>query len=187
MDCGTHTITGGTGKYTGITGREPFTCITKPAPEGQPAGSHNTRMPGIQFCPRLRDFAGPHFAILERASEARDGRRSAGTGVRCCVAYPRYTPELCSRPPCCERSRPTRLAHTSPLTWERHCQINGFRNKTAQFSFRGGRIRHLFCPIFPAPIERKLPDRPSQRVKLTMPLPGPASWRPPSPEASRRE
>lgn len=26
MDCGTHIITGGTGKYTGITGSEPFAC-----------------------------------------------------------------------------------------------------------------------------------------------------------------
>ncbi len=26
MDCGTHIITGGTGKYAGITGREPFAC-----------------------------------------------------------------------------------------------------------------------------------------------------------------
>jgi hypothetical protein len=48
MDCGTHTITGGTGKYAGITGREPFACITKPTPAGEPAGSfaidipHNT-------------------------------------------------------------------------------------------------------------------------------------------------
>jgi hypothetical protein len=48
MDCGTHIITGGTGKYAGISGREPFACITKPTPEGQPAGSfaidipHNT-------------------------------------------------------------------------------------------------------------------------------------------------
>jgi hypothetical protein len=48
MDCGTHTITGGTGKYAGITGREPFACITQPTPAGAPAGSfaidipHNT-------------------------------------------------------------------------------------------------------------------------------------------------
>ena len=48
MDCGTHTITGGTGKYKGITGLEPFACITKPTPAGEPAGSfaidipHNT-------------------------------------------------------------------------------------------------------------------------------------------------
>ena len=48
MDCGTHTITGGTGKYKGITGREPFACISKKAPAGEPAGSfaidipHNT-------------------------------------------------------------------------------------------------------------------------------------------------
>jgi len=48
MDCGTHIITGGTGKYKGITGREPFACITKPTPAGEPSGSfaidipHNT-------------------------------------------------------------------------------------------------------------------------------------------------
>jgi hypothetical protein len=30
MDCGTHIITGGTGKYSGITGSEPFACITMP-------------------------------------------------------------------------------------------------------------------------------------------------------------
>jgi len=30
MDCGTHVITGGTGKYTGITGLEPFACISLP-------------------------------------------------------------------------------------------------------------------------------------------------------------
>ena len=48
MDCGTHIITGGTGKYAGITGREPFKCITKPTPAGEPSGSfaidipHNT-------------------------------------------------------------------------------------------------------------------------------------------------
>jgi hypothetical protein len=33
-DCGTHIITGGTGKYAGITGREPFNCIALPAPAG---------------------------------------------------------------------------------------------------------------------------------------------------------
>ena len=48
MDCGTHIITGGTGKYKGITGLEPFACITKPTPAGESAGSfaidipHNT-------------------------------------------------------------------------------------------------------------------------------------------------
>jgi hypothetical protein len=30
MNCGTHTITGGTGKYAGITGTEPFACINMP-------------------------------------------------------------------------------------------------------------------------------------------------------------
>jgi hypothetical protein len=34
MDCGTHVITGGTGKYKGITGREPFACISMPALAG---------------------------------------------------------------------------------------------------------------------------------------------------------
>ncbi len=48
MDCGTHFITGGTGKYKGITGTEPFACIAKDTPAGEPAGSfaidipHNT-------------------------------------------------------------------------------------------------------------------------------------------------
>ena len=48
MKCGTHTITGGTGKYKGITGKEPFACISKPTPSGEPEGSfaidipHNT-------------------------------------------------------------------------------------------------------------------------------------------------
>ena len=30
MDCGTHVITGGTGKYAGISGSEPFACIPMP-------------------------------------------------------------------------------------------------------------------------------------------------------------
>jgi hypothetical protein len=34
MDCGTHIITGGTGKYAGITGKEPFKCINLPALAG---------------------------------------------------------------------------------------------------------------------------------------------------------
>ena len=34
MDCGTHVITGGTGKYKGISGREPFACIKMPALAG---------------------------------------------------------------------------------------------------------------------------------------------------------
>lgn len=47
MDCGTHIITGGTGKYKGITGSEPFACINMPALVG-PGGyfamdiPHNT-------------------------------------------------------------------------------------------------------------------------------------------------
>jgi hypothetical protein len=49
MNCGTHIITGGTGKYKGITGSEPFACITMPALAG-PGGytamdiPHNTRV-----------------------------------------------------------------------------------------------------------------------------------------------
>jgi hypothetical protein len=34
MSCGTHTITGGTGKYKGITGSEPFACNSLPALAG---------------------------------------------------------------------------------------------------------------------------------------------------------
>jgi hypothetical protein len=34
FNCGTHVITGGTGKYKGITGREPFGCINMPALAG---------------------------------------------------------------------------------------------------------------------------------------------------------
>ena len=34
MKCGTHIITGGTGKYAGITGKEPFKCINLPALAG---------------------------------------------------------------------------------------------------------------------------------------------------------
>jgi len=47
MDCGTHIITGGSGKYKGITGSEPFACIAMPALAG-PGGyfamdiPHNT-------------------------------------------------------------------------------------------------------------------------------------------------
>ena len=48
MNCGTHVIKGGTGKYKGITGREAFACVSKPTPAGEPEGSfaidipHNT-------------------------------------------------------------------------------------------------------------------------------------------------
>ncbi len=34
MDCGTHVITGGTGKYQGISGSEPFACLNMPALAG---------------------------------------------------------------------------------------------------------------------------------------------------------
>jgi hypothetical protein len=34
MDCGTHIITGGTGKYAGLTGNEPFKCINLPVLAG---------------------------------------------------------------------------------------------------------------------------------------------------------
>jgi hypothetical protein len=47
MSCGTHVIVGGTGKYEGITGREPFACNALPAlsgPDGYTAMDipHNT-------------------------------------------------------------------------------------------------------------------------------------------------
>jgi hypothetical protein len=47
MNCGTHIIVGGTGRYRGITGKEPFACNAMPAPAG-PGGylamdiPHNT-------------------------------------------------------------------------------------------------------------------------------------------------
>ena len=44
MDCGTHIITGGTGKYKGITGSEPFTCISMPALAG-PGGYFDMDIP----------------------------------------------------------------------------------------------------------------------------------------------
>ena len=40
MNCGTHIITGGTGKYAGITGKEPFKCINLPALAG--SGGYTT-------------------------------------------------------------------------------------------------------------------------------------------------
>lgn len=39
MDCGTHTIAGGTGKFSGITGTEPFACDFKPLPDDIPASA----------------------------------------------------------------------------------------------------------------------------------------------------
>ena len=48
MDCGTHIVTGGTGKNPGIAGREQYACITVEHPAGEPPGSiavdvpHNT-------------------------------------------------------------------------------------------------------------------------------------------------
>jgi hypothetical protein len=41
MDCGTHFIVGGTGKYKGITGTEAFDCkFQKDTPEGEPYASY---------------------------------------------------------------------------------------------------------------------------------------------------
>ncbi|MFA5949935.1 MAG: hypothetical protein WC807_06595 [Hyphomicrobium sp.] len=45
MDCGTHKITGGTGKYDGITGLEPFACVTVATPAGEPVGSFAMDIP----------------------------------------------------------------------------------------------------------------------------------------------
>ena len=45
MDCGTHLITGGTGKYKGMTGRETFACISKPTPAGEPADAFAIDIP----------------------------------------------------------------------------------------------------------------------------------------------
>jgi hypothetical protein len=45
MDCGTQIITGGTGKYKGITGTELFACVTVPTPAGEPVGSYAIDIP----------------------------------------------------------------------------------------------------------------------------------------------
>ena len=59
MNCGTHIITGGTGKYKGITGIEPFACINMPALAG--AGGytamdipHNTTWRSSDWLHRVR-------------------------------------------------------------------------------------------------------------------------------------
>jgi hypothetical protein len=46
MDCGTHFIVGGTGKYKGITGTEPFSCIFKGAIKaGEAFGDYRVEIP----------------------------------------------------------------------------------------------------------------------------------------------
>ncbi|MGI9404288.1 MAG: hypothetical protein ACR2OF_07265 [Hyphomicrobium sp.] len=46
MDCGTHFIIGGTGKYKGITGTEPFACIfAKDNPVGGPFADYRVETP----------------------------------------------------------------------------------------------------------------------------------------------
>ncbi len=46
MDCGTHFIIGGTGKYKGITGTEPFDCIFAGAvPVGEPFADYRVKTP----------------------------------------------------------------------------------------------------------------------------------------------
>jgi hypothetical protein len=47
MDCGTHIVTGGTGKYKGITGKESFACINKDVPAGSPEGAFAIDIPHI--------------------------------------------------------------------------------------------------------------------------------------------
>ena len=44
MDCGTHIITGGTGKYAGITGTEPFSC-SKTTPSDVAPGAFSMDIP----------------------------------------------------------------------------------------------------------------------------------------------
>jgi hypothetical protein len=44
LNCGTHFITGGTGKYKGITGKEPFACNAMPALAG-PGGYTSMDIP----------------------------------------------------------------------------------------------------------------------------------------------
>lgn len=47
FDCGTHVITGGTGKYKGITGREPFACNSVATPPGAPEGAFAMDIPHV--------------------------------------------------------------------------------------------------------------------------------------------
>jgi len=44
--CGTHIITGGTGKYAGITGQEPFSCGAMPA-MADPGGYTSLDIPHV--------------------------------------------------------------------------------------------------------------------------------------------
>ena len=55
MNCGTHIITGGTGKYAGITGSEPFACNGLPALAG--AGGYTSMdIPWLMSMPKLEQM-----------------------------------------------------------------------------------------------------------------------------------
>ena len=77
MSCGTHIITGGTGKYAGITGSEPFACDPMPALAGE--GGYTAM-----------DI--PHKT---RAAKIEKLVRAAGSGSRC-----RPEPKGGRREPC---------------------------------------------------------------------------------------
>jgi hypothetical protein len=73
MNCGTHIITGGTGKYKGITGSEPFACITMPALAG----------PGELYCdghPAQHDVGDK--VIKRAAADVIGATRLSGAGDR---------------------------------------------------------------------------------------------------------
>ena len=77
MDCGTHVITGGTGKYKGITGSEPFACITMPAPASILRWTSRTTRRGKSNDPHLDVrpglSCGQRTAIIEGSPAQRPG------------------------------------------------------------------------------------------------------------------
>jgi hypothetical protein len=77
MSCGTHIITGGTGKYKGITGSEPFACNSLPALAGAATRRRTSRTTragrlslGHKFGRRSPRQAGCNPAVREPGSTA---------------------------------------------------------------------------------------------------------------------
>ena len=63
--CGTHIITGGSGKYKGITGKEPFACIAMPALAGR--AQQEPRRPGTL---RWLNLSGSNPALAYPVTES---------------------------------------------------------------------------------------------------------------------
>ena len=92
MDCGTHIVTG-TGKYKGITGKEPFACINKDAPAGSPEGAFATTFHTIRRGKSSRKvlaMVGTIAVFSDRAERAwlpRRPRRASTARHRCGRAF----------------------------------------------------------------------------------------------------